>query len=69
MSRCIALVARQEMPEPRALLLLKQELLAHYLRGPEAYLALVIDQFLRFEASSSRTPFAAATRADPPIVR
>jgi cytochrome P450 len=47
-----ALVALQEFPEARHALLLKQELLAHDLPGLEAYLTLVIDEFLRFESSN-----------------
>jgi cytochrome P450 len=47
-----ALVALQEDPEAHASLLLKQELLAHDLPGLEAYLARVIDEFLRFESSN-----------------
>ena len=47
-----ALVALQEHPEVLAGMLLKTELLAHDLRGLEAYLALVVDEFLRFEPSN-----------------
>jgi cytochrome P450 len=47
-----ALVALQEFPEARHALLSKQELLAHDLPGLEAYLTLVIDEFLRFESSN-----------------
>ena len=47
-----ALVALQEQPEARSDLLLKTELLTHDIRGLEAYLALVVDEFLRFEPSN-----------------
>ena len=47
-----ALVALQEHPEARAEMLSKTELIAHDIRGLEAYLALVIDEFLRFEPSN-----------------
>ena len=47
-----ALVALQEDPGAHARLLLKQELLAHDLTGLEAYLTLVVDEFLRFESSN-----------------
>ena len=47
-----ALVALQEHPEARSILLSKTELLTHDLRGLEAYLSLVIDEFLRFEPSN-----------------
>ena len=47
-----ALVALQEHPEALAGMLSKTELLAHDLPGLEAYLVLVIDEFLRFESSN-----------------
>ena len=47
-----ALVALTENPRVKNKLLLKQELLAHDLRGLEAYLNPVIDEFLRFESSN-----------------
>ena len=47
-----ALVALTEHPQVKTDLLLKQELLAPDLIGLEAYLNLVIDEFLRFEPSN-----------------
>ena len=47
-----ALVALQEQPEAGSNLLSKTELLTHDIRGLEAYLTLVIDEFLRFEPSN-----------------
>jgi len=47
-----ALVCLQEWPLQKADLLLKTELLAHNPQGLEAYLAPVIDEFLRFESSN-----------------
>ena len=47
-----ALVALIEHPQAKAELLLKQELLAQDLPGLEAYLILVVDEFLRFESSN-----------------
>ena len=47
-----ALVALTEHPHAKADLLSKQELLALDLRGLEAYLIPVVDEFLRFESSN-----------------
>lgn len=61
-----ALVALQEWPAVKTELLSKQELLAPYVQGLEAYFMLAMDEFLRFESSnqlSNRHPYAAAVRA------
>ena len=47
-----SLVALCEQPNAKSELLSKQELFAHNIRDLEAYLTLVVDEFLRFESSN-----------------